>query len=672
MFKASTRRSVLAFASAVLVLCGMPAARAQDNGVDTSIRPGDDFFAYANGDWLKATEIPAGRQRFGAFNEIGERTRQRMQQLLADARHAPRGSSARQVADYHAACLDEAAIEAGGIGPLKPELDRIERVRDQTTLTRVLGQGLRADVDPMNFGVYDSAHVLGLAVQASNQGGTGHVAFLVQGGLSLPDREVYLGSTAQQQARLAELEQTIARVLAASGVPQAQQRAPAVLALETALARSHATSETSAQDRNAEQVWTREDFARQAPGMDWAAFFAAAGLARQPSFVAWQPGALQGLAKLVGTQPLQAWKDYLRFHTLLRHADVLPRAYAEPLQALRPAGADRARRAMEATQSAFSDALGRLYTQSHFPPEHKARLQTMATTVIAAFGQRLETVSWLTPASRARAQAKLKGVYFGLGYPEQWPVDARVAISPTEALGNRLRVAERDYRQALARLGRPVQQSTWVVPAQWPGAMLAFNLNAYNFTAALLQPPKFDPAASDAANYGAIGAIIGHEVSHFIDTLGADYELNGRLQRWWTAEDLAGYQAATAPLVNQYESYAALPDLHVNGKLTLTENLADLGGLAAAFDAWRQTPAARAATAEQLRRMDREFFIGFARAWRSKATEAGLRALVASDSHAPDNFRVATVRNIDAWYEAFDVQPGQRLYLEPSARVRVW
>lgn len=660
-----------------------PSSAARIGGVDASVRPGDDFFAYANGDWLKATEVPAGKQRWTAGNEITARTHGQILKLLADASAEPVGSSARKVADFHAAYMNEAAIESRGLAALKPLWGRIDRVRDKAALTRLLGHGLRADVDPLNVGVFNSSHLFGLAVQASIHGEKTHVAFLLQGGLGLPGREPYLGSEARTQALRVQYQQYIGRMLALAGFDHAAQRAEAVMALETAIAQSHATADASANDSNADNVWTRADFARQAPGMDWPAFFAAAGLAQQQEFVAWQPSAVKGAAALLASQPLQAWKDYLRFHVVHDHADVLPRTFAEQALALRVAAATgspntdalagtRAQRALAATQSAMSDALGRMYVERHFPAEQKARVQAIAGNVIAAFSRRVETVTWMSPATRTMALTKLKNVYFGVGYPEAWQDDSDLFVDPADALGNLQRIADRNYRQALARLAQRVNKSGWGIAAQTPGAVLLFHQNAYNFAAALLQPPKFEPAGSDAANYGAIGAIIGHELSHFVDTLGADYEADGRMRRWWTAEDLSRYQTSTEALVNQFSAYEALADLHVDGKLTLTENLADLGGLAAAFEAYRRTLGSQAGDKDFVRQQDRQFFIGFARAWRGKSREEALRAQIATDGHAPETFRIATVRNIDAWYDAFDVQPGQRLYLAPSARARVW
>jgi putative endopeptidase len=299
-------------------------------------------------------------------------------------------------------------------------------------------------------------------------------------------------------------------------------------------------------------------------------------------------------------------------------------------------------------------------------------VEAIVANVIAAFRRRVEAATWMSPATRALALAKLKTLYFGIGYPRQWQDYSDLVVDPGDPVGNLRRVASRNYRQALARLGRPVDMTEWWIAPQTVGAVLVFQQNAYNFPAALLQAPKFDPAASDAANYGAIGAIVGHEVSHFVDMLGAEWDAEGRSRHWWTAEDLSRFEALVEPLVNQVSTYQPLPGLKIDGKRTQTESIADLAGLAAAFAAYRGTLGSKATDTAFVRQHDREFFIGFARSWRSKIREEGLRTQIATDSHAPESFRIATVRNIDAWYDAFDVQPGQRLYLEPGARVRIW
>jgi len=653
-------------------------ASAQEAGVDAGVLPGDDFFSYANGAWLKATEIPAGQSRWGARSEISELTRQQTLKLLDDAALAPPGSTARKVADFRAAWLNEAAIEAMGLAPIKPMLERIARVRDKAQLARLLGSKLRADVDPMNNGIFRSSQPLGLAVQVSIHGEKTYVAFLVQGGLGLADRDNYLGNEPDKQALRVQYREAVAKVLSLlDSKATTTNRAEAVLALETALAQSHANAEISGNELNADNVWTRADFGRQAPGIDWSAYFAAAGLAKQTSFVAWQPGAVKGFAALVASQSLQAWQDYLRVRVIAEYAAVLPRAFAAHARILNGTAiaqeeAPRAQRATQATESAMGDAIGRLYVERHFPPAQKARLQAIVANVTAAFMRRIDTLSWMSPDSKVVAKAKLKALYAGIAYPETWQDYSDLSVSATDPVGNLRRIADRQYRRTVARLGKPVDRSEWCIDPQFVGGVLLFQQHSYYLTAALLQPPKFDPDAPDAANYGAIGAIYGHEMSHFVDLLGAEYEVDGRRRRWWTAEDLARFGAASEPLVQQFSAYRPFADLAVNGKATQSENIADLGGLGAAFDAYRASLGSGVADKAYLRRQDRQFFIGFARSWRSKYRDGAMRTYVATNDHAPDNYRIATVRNFDAWYDAFDVQPGQRLYLEPAARVRIW
>jgi len=640
--------------------------------VDASIAPGDDFFGYANGAWLKAAAIPEGKQRWGARDELEEKARRRIADLIDNAGAAPAGSAARKVADFRAAYLNEAAIQSKGLAPLKPLLNQIEGVANKADLTRLLGRGMRADVDPLGFGIYDSASVLGLAAQQSIHGEKTNAAFLVQGGLGLADRDDYLSADAAKKTLRDRYREHVAKMLALAGFDRADERATAVLALETAIAQSHGTAEASANDRNADNVWTRTDLTLRAPGMDWTAFFDAAGLDKEGEFVVWQPTAVTGLAALVASQPLESWKDYLRFHALHDFADVLPRAFAEEGLAMRGSRPSCAERALAATQSAMSDAIGRMYVKRYFPAQQKARLERISDNVRAALIKRVEAAAWISPATKASALVKLKTLYVGLGYPDRWEDYSSLTIDPNDPLGNQLRVADRAYRNTVALLGQPVDLKFWAMPPQRVGALLVFQQNSYVMSAALLEPPKYDHASSDAAAYGSVGALIGHDLTHYIDTLGADYDTEHRMRRWWTAEDLERFQKLAQPLVDQFSAYQPLPGLTINGKLTLTENIADLGGLAAAFDAYRKTLGSRATDTDYVRAQDREFFIAYAQTQRRKISESANRKQISTSDHAPEDYRADTVRNLDAWYDAFDVRPGQRLYLDPAARVRVW
>lgn len=649
-----------------------------ESGVDQGIAPGDDFFGYANGQWLKQTEIPASRTRWTTRNEIEVVTRQQIVTLFEEATSAPSGSLARKVSDFLASYRTETASEAGGLAPLRAMLDSIERVRDKAGVTRLLGRDLGTDVDPLNWGVFRSSHLVGLSVEPGLHGEKTNVAFLLQGGLGLPDREHYLSAEPAMQAIRKRYEEYIARLLTLAGMGDAGARAGAVMALETALARSQATAEESTDDHYTGNRWSRADFASKAPGMDWSLFFTAAGLQRQDTLVPWQPSAMAGVAALVGSEAIAAWKDYLRFHLLDRYADVLPQAFAQAGLEMRssvrgePDQRSRDQRAGDAALLVLSDAVGRMYAEHYFPAEQQARLETIVARVIDAFRLRVQAVTWMSSETRAMALAKLKTLYFGVGYPKQWQDYRSLSIDRTDPVGNLRRIEAWEQRRMLARLGRPVDLTEWWIAPQQVGALLNFQTNSYNFPAALLQPGKFDPDASDAANYGAIGAIVGHEVSHFVDLLGADYDAAGRRHHWWTAEDKTGFQTRADLLARQVAGYRPLPDQAIDTRLTQTENIADLGGLVAAFDAYRRSLGNRASDTAYVTRQDRQFFIGFARSWRGKIREDAMPRVLQTDSHAPERYRIATVRNVDAWYAAFDVRPGQTLYLAPEERVKVW
>ena len=652
---------------------------ALEGTVDTNIKPGDDFFAYANGAWLKSATIPAGRERWSARDEINEIARPRVAKLIDDAVAAPRGSTARKVADFRAAYLNESAIEAKGLAAIKPQLDSIEQIRDRTALTRFLGRTMPADVDPLNNGIYRSSHVLGFAVQLSIHGEKIYDVFLVQGGLGLGDRDQYVSTDARLQSLRTTYNAYIARMMSLAGLSRATERAAHVMALETAIAQSQATAAVSANDHNADIRWTRADFAHHAPGVDWSTFFDAAGLGGQKVFGVWQPGAVTGLAVLVESQALESWKDYLRFQAIDRYADVLPRAFAAAHAAQHaaatsgtPMPTSRAQRALDLTQSVMSDAIGRMYVEQYFPVAQKARVQRIVANVTDAFARRVAAVTWMSRDSKAIAVAKVKSLYVGIGYPDRWQDYSDLTIDPADAFGNLRRIEARNRRHALARVGQPVDFTEWWIAPQSVGALLVFQQNTYQFSAGLLQAPKYDPDASDAATYGAIGAIIAHDISHFVDRLGAEYDSTFAIGHWWTAEDLVGFKAKTQLLDNQFNGYHPYPDVAVNGTLTEPENVADLAGLDAAFDAYRHSLGAKVSDTAFVHRYDREFFIAFAQSWRTRISESAMRTQLATNDHAPEMFRVSTVRNLDAWYDAFYVVPGQRLYVAPGARVHIW
>jgi putative endopeptidase len=395
--------------------------------------------------------------------------------------------------------------------------------------------------------------------------------------------------------------------------------------------------------------------------------------------VAWHPRAIAGLSALVASEPLDVWKDWLTFHAIDRNAAVLPRAFLDERFAFHgrtlsgiPQIAERWKRAVDATGAALGEAVGQLYVERYFPPQAKESVREMVSNIVAAFDRRIGQLDWMSPATKAKAREKLKTLQVGVGYPDKWIDYSGLEVVRGDAFGNYQRAALFEYRRNLARLGRPSDKTEWAMTPQTVNAVNLPLQNAINFPAAILQPPFFDPAAPAAVNYGAIGATIGHEISHSFDDQGALFDAQGRLANWWTKEDFAHFEASGAQLAAQYDQYMPFPGLHVNGKQTLSENIADLAGLAAAYDAWRMSLGGARAPSEGGFTGEQQFFLAYAQSWRSKTREPQLRQQIITDGHAPDAYRAATVRNLDAWYPAFAVKPGQRLFLAPENRVRVW
>jgi len=648
-------------------------------GIDRAIAPGDDFFGYANGLWLESATIPADRSSWGPAGELTELTAQRTAQLIRQAAASPAGSEARKVSDYYASFMDEAAIEKLGLKPLEPGLKQIDGISDRAALARAFGKTLRADVDVLNATSLHTANLFGLWVAQDLDDPSRYSPFLLQGGLGMPDRDYYLDPSPSMEQVRSSYRAHIAALLALARLSEPQARAARIFALEQRIARAHSTREQSEQVVAGNNHWRRAEFTQRAPGLDWTAFFDAAGLAAQQEFVVWQPGAVTAMSALVAAEPLERWKDYLRFRLIDATSDYLPHAFAaerfefhEHVLSGTPAIAVRWKRAVEETNAALGETVGKLYVARYFPPAEKVRAEAMVRNLVAAFAQRLDRLEWMAPATREKAKAKLAALKVGVGYPDKWRDYSGLEVIAGDAFGNAERAKLFEYRRNLAKLGHPVDRGEWVMNPQLVNAVNLPAMNALNFPAAILQPPYFEPGREPVMDYGAIGATMGHEISHSFDDQGALFDASGRLKNWWTPQDLAHFRAAGSRLADQFDHYQPYPGVHVHGKQTLSENIADVAGLSVAYDGWRLTlggkPAAGAGgfSGEQL------FFLSFAQSWRQKIREPALRQRIVADGHAPDEYRADTVRNLDAWYGAFGVRPGQKLYLAPAERVRVW
>lgn len=651
------------------------------SALDRTVAPGDDFFAYANGAWVKRTEIPADRGSYGIGHEVADLTDRRIAALIkaAAASKAPAGSDLRKIGDCFASFMDEKAIEARGLAPLKPTLSSIEAIGDRTALARYLGTTLRADVDVLNATNYHTSNIFGLWVAQDLDDPTRYAPFLLQGGLGMPERSYYLSASEGMVGVRAQYLAHVAAMLKLAGVADAAERAAAVLDLETRMAQAHASREASGDVLKGNNHWSRADFRTKAPGLDWETFFTAARLTRPDVFVVWQPAAITGISELVASVPLATWRSYLLFHAIDRRAAVLPKAVADQGFAfhgkvLSGAGQPRERwkLGVEQTNLILGEAVGKAYVERHFPPSEKVRAERMVANIIAAFRSRIERLEWMSPETKAKGVAKLATLRVAVGYPDRWRDYSGLRIVAGDAFGNAERAGLFEYARNLAKLGRPIDRTEWVMTPQTVNAVNLPVMNALNFPAAILQPPFFDPRRPMVMDYGAIGAVIGHEISHSFDDSGSLFDAAGKLNNWWTPEDMKHFETASEALVKQYSAYEPLPGSHINGRQTLGENIADVAGLAAAYDAYRLSLRGREAPPVQGFTGDQQFFISYAQFWRGKTREPMLRQQLLTDGHAPGAYRPATVRNLDAWYPAFRVEPGQALYLAPAERVRIW
>lgn len=676
----------LSAALAALLTTSFPfAVPAQQHGVNTSAidktaKPGDNFYKYANGAYLAKLTIPADRSSVSTFSMLDDRAQKLVAAIVTnpELQHAPAGSDGRKIADLYRSYMDEAAIEVHGRAALDAQLKPILAIKDRHELAVQLGRSLRNDVDALNNTNYHTANLFGLWVAPSFNDPDHYAPYLLQGGLGLSSRDYYLSDAPRMKQVRDAYGKHLASVFRLLGYENADARATAVLALETAIAHKQVSLADSENIEHANNPWTLEDFEKKAPGLDWKAYFAAAGLEHQKTFIVWQPSAFTAESELVAWQPIAVWKDFLIAHIVTAYGSTISKAFAdERFEYVKtvtgtPSQRPRQQRAVMLVDDILGDAIGKIYAAKYFTPEEKARVQTMVTNLMTAFRTRLETLTWMAPATRKEAIVKLDALQVSIGYPEKWRNYAALEIKPDDLFGNVWRASRFEYEYALSQIDKPTDRKEWTMTPQTVNAVNLPLDNALNFPAAILQPPFFDPARTDAANYGAIGAVIGHEISHTFDSEGAAFDSKGRVRNWWTEADLKHFNDSTEALAKQYDAYAPFPDLHVNGKQTLGENIADVAGLQAAYDAYRTSLKGKSAPRVDGLTGDQQFFIAFAQNYAGLERENVLRAQVLGDPHSPGQYRAATVRNLDAWYDAFGVKPGDALYLKPEDRIHIW
>ena len=642
-----------------------------------SVRPGDEFYLYANGTWEKNTQMRPDRAFESPASDIYDQHEQKLQDLILEGAKAQDAVS-RRIADLYHSYMDEAAIEAAGMKPLRPHLQAIAAINDKHQLARAMGETLRADVDALNNTNYHTDNLFGLWVAPGFDDSEHYHAYLMQGGIVLPDREYYLSDSDSMREIRTTYEQHVSSILKLAGFDDPDKRAARIVALERAIAQTHWSLADDNDVHKANNIWKPADFASKAPGLDWTEYFRAAGLDKQAGFYVWQPSAFTGESALVASTPLEDWKDWLAFHTVEHYASILPKAFADEEfsfwgKTLNGVSVEqpRWRRGVAVVDGHLPSELGRLYVQRHFPPEVKTQVQAMVTNLIAVYRQRLQGIKWMAPATKAQAIAKLDSLYVGIGYPDRWEEES-FEVKPDDIVGNLWRSREAKYKRERALIGTAVDRKRWCMSPQTINAVNLPLQNSLNFPAAILQAPSFDAHAPAAANYGAIGAVIGHEISHTFDSEGSAFDSKGRLRNWWTKDDFAHFNAVAARLVAQYDSYKPFPDLALNGKQTLAENIADDAGLAAAYDAYKASLKGLTAPEQDGFNGDQQFYIAFAQSWAAKLRDSALRNEVMTDTHSPDHWRVFEVRNQDPWYKAFDVKPDEKLYLAPNERVQIW
>jgi putative endopeptidase len=649
--------------------------------MDRAVTPGEDFYRYVSGTWLKTTPIPSDRGRWVEFSRLDNLNADRNRAILETAAASPASTEAKKLGDFYASLMDEAGIEAKGTAPLQAELAKVAAIATPADLARALAQLSRDWLQPLPGGgspMPPAPIAAGVSIDAKRP--SRYLPSLDQGGLGLPDRDYFLvdANAGFVKARAA-YKTHLAAMFRLAGLSEPEARAGRVYALEERIARTHWTREASRDADKRYNLWTRAEFATKAPGLDWTAFLSAAGFDGQDTFLIAAPSAITGAAEVAGSAPLSDWRDYIAYRVIRAFAPAGPRAFVaenfayedKALQGT-PEAPVRWKRAGQIMDRAMRDAVGRIYLATYFPPAARAQAELMTAQIKAAMGRRIQALSWMAPQTKARALAKLAAVRIEVGGQTPLRTYDALQVSRTDAYGNVLRAARVSYARSIDRLGKPVDRGEWQMAPQTVNAQSNTLLTKIMFPAGIMQGLFFNPDADPAVNYGAIGVVMGHELSHQFDDQGAKYDEHGALDNWWTADDLKSFTTATEALAKQYDGYEPLPGQHINGHLTLGENLADLAGLSLARDAYHASLGGKPAPVIGGFTADQRFFLAYSALYRSLAREDYMRQALATDPHSPGEWRAAEVRNLDAWYAAFNVQPGQRMYLPPEQRVRVW
>jgi len=642
------------------------------DGMNTDLRPGDDFFGYVSGKWAEETEIPADKSMYGSFLGLRDLSEKRVHQLLESYPQADpaTGGDAAKLAALYQGYLDENTVEALDDKPLQPYLDAIRNARDKDAIARLMGES-SASLGRSFFGSY---------VSDDQRNPDVYTLYFSQSGLGLGDREMYLGEKfAPQRERYV---QYIAQLLELGGWADPKGHADAIMKMETEIAKAHWTR---AESRDRDKTYNPIELDKLdtvAAGFPWQTYLTAAGLDYATDGVIRQDTALPKIAKIFADSDLDTLKAWQAFHTIDNAAPMLSSRFADAEFEFRskflsgqPEQSARWKRAVSYTSSAMGEAIGRDYVKLYFPADAKAKMDALVANVKAAMGARLDQLDWMSPATKAEAHSKLKGFGLKIGHPDEWRDYSDLKVAKGDVLGNAVRAAQFEWDYRRVRIGKPVDKSEWGMTPHTVNAYYNSVKNEIVFPAAILQPPFFDPDADPAVNYGGIGGVIGHEIIHGFDDQGRKSDGSGLLRDWWTSEDAAKFEAQAAKLGAQYESYEfpQLPGMHINSKVAMGENIGDLGGLTIALEAYRRSLNGKEAPVIDGFTGEQRFFMGWAQVWRTLWRDDALRQQLVNGTHSPGHIRAfAPLRNIDAWYDAFDVKQGDALWIAPEDRVRIW
>jgi putative endopeptidase len=640
------------------------------SAMDASVKPGDDFFAYVNGSWFKRTPIAPDRTFAGIDSVLNDQIDKDVHQIVEDVAKDPASSGriGQQVGDFYASWMDQPTIEARGLAPANPYLDKIAGVTDRSGL---------ADL----FGSVGYPSPVPIFIESDPKNPRRYTVFVTQGGLGMPNRDYYLLQGAKYDQFRSAYRAYVTKILTLSGDSDAEAKADRILALETMIAKVHWTPERRRDVKATYNPKSRAQLTRLIPQLQWSRLLQKEGLGKVGTVIVREPSAIKGIAALVAHEPLSTWKDYLRFHFLSDHAQFLPKAFDEArfdfygkTLADVPQQRDRWKRGVDLMNEALGEGVGQIYVQHHYPPESDRQVHELVGDILGALRDKIEHNGWMDAATRKAALEKLASFDPRLGHPVKYIDYSSMQVKRDDLFGNAIRAEQFSHNLELKRFPKPVDRALWDMLPQTNNAYYDPSKNQITFPAAILQPPYFDPKADPASNYGSIGATIGHEIGHGFDDQGRLYDPVGKLRDWWTPASSKLYTARAQMLVKQFDRYEPIPGVHIKGQLTLGENLGDLGGLEVAYAAYRryvakhgEPPVIDGLTGDQ------RFFIAYGYSWETKQREGAMRSQLLANPHSPAAYRVnGIVRNFDPWYAAFDVKPGDKLYLPPDERVRIW